>query len=306
MRKSPFSQPSPCPNFAPSGLRRIWQCLLFLSALSLASAVCAQNPAGDEEWVTLFNGVDLTGWTAKIRGHELGQNYASTFRVEDGLLTVSYDGYDDYKDQFGHLFYQQAFSHYRLRLDYRFIGETAPGAPDWAIRNSGVMLHSQAPESMPREQDFPISVEFQFLGGFGGGEARATGNLCTPGTNIVYQGEFNETHCIISSAPTFDGEQWVRAEALVLGDKRIVHFINDEPVIEYQAITFGGGVVSGHRPEMKPDGKPLGEGYISLQSESHPIQFRNVQLLNLKGCMDPLATNYKSYFVEPDPESCIF
>ena len=76
--------------------------------------------------------------------------------------------------------------------------------------------------------------------------------------------------------------------------------------MEYANLTYGGGVVSGHRPEMKPDGEPLDSGYISLQAESHPIQFRRVALLNLKGCMNPDAKNFKRYYVEPDDDSCEF
>jgi len=272
--------------------------------VALASTINAQSAADEEEWITLFNGHDLSGWTAKVRTHEAGENYADTFRVEDGLLTVSYDGYEKFDLQFGHLFYATPYSYYRLRLDYRFIGDPAPETPDWAVRNSGAMLHSQAPETMPRDQNFPISIEFQFLGGLGDGKPRSTGSMCSPGTNVVYQGKFDDTHCITSSSPTLDGDQWVHAEALVLGADRVVHYVNGEAVMEYGGVTYGGGAVAGHRPEMKPDGEPLAAGYISLQSEGHPIQFRNVQLLNLKGCMDPEAANYKSYFVEPDPESC--
>ncbi len=166
------------------------------------------------------------------------------------------------------------------------------------------MLHSQAPETMGLEQDFPISLEFQFLGGAGNGQKRPTGNVCSPGTRIVYRGEPDATHCISSRAPTLDGDQWVVTEALVLGDERIVHYVNGEAVIEYGGTTFGGGAVSGHRPEMKPDGERLDAGYIALQSESHPIQFRRVELLNLKGCMDRQASNFKPYYVEPDAASC--
>jgi hypothetical protein len=276
----------------------------FLMMCILAGTAFGQDPANEEEWITLFNGEDLEGWTPKIRGEEAGIDYANTFRVEGGLLTVSYDGYEDFGNRFGHLFYDQPFSHYRFRVEYRFIGDAATGTPEWAIRNSGAMLHSQAPETMPRDQDFPISIEFQFLGGLGDGESRPTGNMCSPGTHIVYQGEFNDTHCINSSSATFEGEQWVQAEALVLGGQRIVHYINGDPVIEYESPSYGGGVVSGHRPEMKPDGEPLERGHISLQSEGHPIQFRKVELLNLTGCQDPKAINYKSYFVESDPEMC--
>jgi hypothetical protein len=264
-----------------------------------------QNAAADkEEWRVLFNGEDLDGWIPKIRQHPAGDNYRNTFRVESGLLTVSYDGYDDFGNQFGHIFYKEPFSHYRLRVEYRFIGDPVPGAESWAYRNSGAMLHSQSPGSMPPDQDFPISLELQMLGGLSDGNSRPTGNLCTPGTEVEFQGRLAESHCINSISPTFDGDQWVLAEALVLGAQKIVHYINGQAVIEYENMSYGGGVVSGHRPEMKPDGESLGEGYISLQSEGHPIQFRKVELLDLKGCMDPRANNYKSYFVADEPGSC--
>jgi hypothetical protein len=196
-------------------------------------------------------------------------------------LTVAYDGYDDFRDRFGHLFYRQPFSHYRLRIEYRFVGEQAANAPSWAARNSGVMVHSQPPATMQRDQDFPISIEVQFLGGLGDGRARPTGNLCSPGTRVVYGGQPDTSHCIQAAAPTIDGDAWVTADVLVEGDARIVHYIDGAPVIEYGNVTYGGGNVSGHRPEDKPDGTPLGSGFIALQSESHPIQFRRVELLDL-------------------------
>ena len=275
-----------------------------LVALGAAAGAGASETAGDGDWIPLFNGHDLDGWTAKIRHHEPGDNYADTFRVEDGLLTVSYDGYEAFDDRFGHLFYKQPLSHYRLRLEYRFIGSQAPGGRAWARRNSGVMIHAQAPGTMPAGQDFPISLEAQFLGGLGDGKPRPNGNLCTPGTHVHVQGAFTEQHCIASSSPTLDGDQWVEFEVQALGDDRITHLVNGEAVMTYTAPSYGGGVVSGHRPEAKPDGQPLGEGYIALQSESHPIQFRNIRLLNLKGCMNPESGHFRDYFVAHDPAAC--
>jgi hypothetical protein len=270
-------------------------------AIMLPSICAAQT---DEDWLSLFNGVDLSGWTPKIRQYPPGQNFGDTFRVEDGLLTVSYDQYESFEGRFGHLFYEQPFSHYRLRVEYRFVGEQVAGGADWATRNSGAMLHAQAPSTMPNEQDFPISIEVQFLGGLSDGNERSTGNLCTPGTHVVFRGEFTTTHCINSTSPTFHGDQWVTAEILVLGDERMVHRINGDVVIEYTNMTTGGGAVSGHRPELKPEGQPLGEGYISLQSESHPVQFRRVELLNLKGCMDEASPRFRNWYVEPDAAAC--
>lgn len=289
---------------------RLVEMTLLMAALLAPAACAAQDEAageGDpdrEDWIQLFDGQDLDGWTIKIRQHPVGENFANTFRVVDGMMTVAYDGYTEFDGQFGHIFYNQPFSHYRIRVEYRFTGEQALNAPDWARRNSGIMIHSPAPDTMPPDQDFPISIEVQLLGGLSDGNPRSTANMCSPGTNIVYQGEFTTTHCINSSSPTFDGDEWVNVEALVLGDERVVHYVNGEQVMEYGGLTYGGGSVSGHRPEMKPDGEALRGGYISLQSEGHPVQFRRVELLNLKGCMDPAAANYKSYYVEPDPESC--
>ena len=242
----------------------------------------ACSPVPGEEWISLFDGESLDGWTPKIRGFPAGENHADTFRVEDGAITVSYDGYESFDARFGHLFYATPYSHYRLRLEYRFVGEQAPGGEDWAWRNSGVMFHSQPPDTMPAEQDFPISIEFQFLGGRGNGAARATAAMCSPGTEVHIGGIQATDHCVTSAAPTIDDDAWVRVELLVEDSDRAVHFVGGEAVIEYGNLAIGGGVVSGHDPAMKPDGQPLASGYIALQSESHPIQFRRIELLNLE------------------------
>ena len=280
--------------------------------MRLAAAACALIPllasaqpiAPPAEWIQLFNGKDLDGWIPKIRGYPVGENFGNTFRVQDGLLAVSYDAYGKFDSRFGHLFYRQPFSHYLLRVEYRFIGEQAAEGPGWATHNSGAMLHAQAPATMGLTQDFPISIEVQFLGGLGDGRARTTANLCTPGTNVVYKEKFTSAHCMNSTSPTFDGDQWVTVEALVLGGTRMVHYVNGAAVIEYQGMTTGGGSVSGHDPALLVTGSPLREGYISLQSESHPVQFRKVELLNLKGCMDPRSPKFRDYFVEPDLAAC--
>ena len=286
--------------------RYIGQWPAILVGALIFTPVAGQAQSSADGWVPLFNGHDLDDWVVKIRGYPAGENFADTFRVEEGLLTVAYDGYDDYEDRFGHIFHREPFSHYRLRVEYRFVGEQVPNAPGWALRNSGVMLHSQDPFSMPDKQDFPISLEVQFLGGLGDGESRPTANMCSPGTHIEYAGRLEETHCIDSSSPTFDGDQWVTVEALVLGSERVIHYVDGNAVIEYGNLVVGGEEVNGHRPEVKRDGEPLGSGYIALQSESQPIQFRRVEILNLKGCMDPSASNFQPWYVAPDPASCTF
>ena len=281
---------------------------LALACVSLSG--CASGPAGGSrlnpdtrEWIQLFNGRSLEGWTPKIRGRELGDNYLDTFRVRDGMLTVGYDQYTDFAQQYGHIFYREPFSYYVVAAEYRFVGEQAPKGEGWARRNSGIMVHSQDPRTMGRDQDFPISIEVQLLGGFGTGN-RTTANLCTPGTHVVMADTLTTRHCVSSRSQTYHGEQWVRVEVLVLGDSLIRHMVNGEPVLEYTKPQIGGGNVSGHDPAVKQDGKLLTGGYISLQSESHPIEFRKVEVLNLQGCTDPRATNYKSYLVKSDPSQC--
>ena len=263
----------------------------------------AQVAPDGRDWVQLFNGKDLDGWTVKIAGHELGDNFGNTFRVRDGLLAVSYDQYTTFGGRFGHLFYRGTYSHYRIAVEYRFVGEQARGGPAWALRNSGIMVHGQRPETIRKNQDFPISIEVQLLGGGGTGE-RTTANLCTPGTNVVINGALFTKHCLNSQSKTYRGEQWVRVEAEVLGAGRITHFVNGEPVLSYEQPQIGGGNVTNYDPTVKKDGALLTEGSISLQSESHPVEFRKVELLNLAGCIDPKAKNYRAYFVRADEGSC--
>lgn len=279
-------------------------CVMACASIAQAQSVAQPQPAR-EDWIQLFNGRDLSGWTPKITRHAVGENFADTFRVKDGVLQVRYDNYPSFETQFGHLFYRSPYSYYRLVVEYRFVGEQAKGGPGaWALRNSGVMLHSQDPKTLTRDQDFPISIEAQFLGGNGNGKPRSTMNVCTPGTEIVVEGRLYPEHCLSSSSRTFDGDQWVRAELLVLGAGQITHFVNGEKVLEYALPQFGGGVVSKHDPAAQPTGKLIEGGYIALQSESHPIDFRKVELLNLAGCMDPKATNHRPYYVKSDPSAC--
>ncbi|MCX2454268.1 DUF1080 domain-containing protein [Pedobacter sp. PLR] len=232
-------------------------------------------------WINLFNGKDLKDWNIKIAKHDYNDNYANTFRVEGGLIKVNYDGYETFDQQYGHMFYKKPFSYYLLKVTYRFVGDQAKGGEGWATRNSGAMLHGQAPETMLKNQDFPISIEAQILGG-DGEHIRHTSNLCTPGTQVVYDGKLFTPHCLDSKSKTYAGDQWVTAEFLVLGDSVIKHIIDKEVVLEYSKPQIGGGSVSNYDPKMKQDGKALTGGYISLQSESHPIEFKEVKLFNLE------------------------
>lgn len=259
------------------------KCSFFACILLFAGCTASKHNASSGKWVSLFNGRDIKDWTVKIHHHDVGDNYGNTFRVEDGMVKVRYDQYDKFNDRYGHLYYNTPFSYYHLVVEYRFVGEWRTDAPSYTNRNSGVMFHSQDPRTMPREQDWPISVEMQFLGGLGDGKPRPTGNMCSPGTDVVFQGKIDPRHCIESTSKTYHGDQWVRAELIVLGDSLITHIINGDTVLQYSKPQIGGGVANRFDPNIKQDGKLLKEGYIALQSEGQPIDFRKVEIMNLEG-----------------------
>jgi Domain of Unknown Function (DUF1080) len=233
-------------------------------------------------WISLFNGKDIKDWTVKIHHHEVGDNYGNTFRVEDGMIKVRYDQYDKFNEQFGHLYFNTPFSYYHLSFEYRFVGKWRQDAPEYTNLNSGVMFHSQDPHTMPKEQDWPISIEMQLLAGLGDGKPRPTGNMCSPGTDVIYKGKIDPRHCIDSSSKTYEGEQWVHGELIVLGDSLITHMINGDTVLQYSKPQIGGGVANRYDPKIKQDGKLLKSGFIALQSEGQPIDFRNIKIKNLK------------------------
>ena len=254
----------------------------FATVLFLGSGSCGLKGSADPGWTSLLNGRDLNDWIVKIHHHEAGENAGNTFRVEDGMIKVRYDQYGDFNDQFGHLYYKKPFSHFHLVVEYRFHGKLHPGAPEYTLLNSGVMFHSQDPRSMPKEQNWPISVEMQFLAGLGDGKPRPTGNMCSPGTDIEYRGVKYDGHCLSSSSKTYHAGEWVRAELIVWGDSLITHMINGDTVLQYSHPTMGGGVVSGYDSVVWQEGKPLKSGYIALQSEGQPIDFRRVELRELR------------------------
>ena len=269
----------------------------------------AQAKPEQQDWKPLFNGKNYSGWDIKIAGHELNDNYKNTFRFEDGMVRISYDQYQSFDDKYGHMYYKQPFSYYALRFEYRFTGNQMPGGASWNVRNSGIMYHSQSAQSLLMSQEFPVSLEIQLLGGLGKGE-RHTGNLCTPGTIVEIDGKVNPNHCIDSNSETFEGDQWVKAEIRVFGDSLVQHLIEGKTVFTFQKPRVGEsywaqGKKDAYYDVWKPKNNMLlKEGYIALQAESHPIDFKNVEILNLKGCTDPKAKNYKAYYVAADDCDC--
>ena len=279
-----------------------------------------QNTIDQEEWISLFNGKDLSNWNIKFANQDLNVNHRNTFRAQDSMIRIGYDEYDTFDDAYAHLYYKKPFSYYKLRFDYRFTGTQVKGGEDWNVRNSGIMLHSQSAESNDYGQYFPVSIEIQLLGGLDAGK-RTTGNVCTPGTALVLDGKVDYRHCINSNSKTYHGDQWVTAEVVVLGGESIAHLIENDTVLKYQLPQIGGGftnpkmgeedwisrgVVESKDAWIAQAGEILTKGYISLQAESHPIDFKNIQLLDLCGCKDPKAKNYKSYFIKANNQQCVY
>ena len=276
-------------KFIMTNLLRVLVVALFISAIQSckdnekkASDAVVEAETPKENWINLLNGKDLSDWIVKIKGYPAGENYNNTFIMEDGILKVNYDEYNgEFKNTFGHIYYKKPFSNYKFRMDYRFLGEQIADGASWATRNSGIMIHCEDPMKIGLDQDFPVSIEVQLLGGNGIDE-RTTANLCTPGTNVVMNDSLRTDHCISSNSKTYHGEQWVNVEIEVKNDSIIKHFINGEEVMRYYKPQYGGGNVNYNLDYWKSmEGKPLKGGYISLQSESHTVEFKNIEILEL-------------------------
>lgn len=254
-------------------------------------------------WQELFNGKNMTGWDIKITGYDLNDNYNNTVYVQDGIMKIDYDKYTNFTNQFGHIYYNKPYSYYKLVVEYRFVGKQIQGGPSWDVRNSGVMVHSQSAASVRKDQEFPVSLECQLLGGLDDGE-RTTSNLCTPGTYVEMDNKTNMHHCINSTSKTYNGDQWVTVEMVVLGDSLVQHFMDGKLVLQYTHPKIGeqGDDIKHYldKDYQAKMGTPLKDGYIALQAESAPVQFRKVALLDLapyknnpEALRKAIATPYK-------------
>lgn len=256
--------------------------VIILSLVLLVNS-CTSNSTKKEksEWKYLFNGKNLDGWVAKICNYDVGDNFANTFRVHNEIIEVNYDGYDGkLNDRFGHLFYNKSYSSFHLKFEYKFTDEWLEDGPIHTYRNSGVMFHSQDPKTILKNQNWPISIEYQMLADEDKGE-RPTGNMCSPATEVYYKGEVSPVHCIKSSSKTYPYTQWVKGEIIVYKDSIIKHLVDGEVVLEYSKPHIGGKVVKNYNPAIKIDGKALTEGYIGLQSEGQGVLFKEIKIKEL-------------------------
>ena len=245
--------------------------LILFFALTLSGA---KEPP---KWKSLFNGKDLTGWQVKIATYPLGENFGNTFRVEDGILKTRYNAYDSFMSRFGGLYYKKKFTSYRLKVEYRFTGELTPGAPSWGFRDGGIQYHSQSPESMKIDQSFPVCLEYNLLGG-NGKDDRPSGDICCSGTYVSIDGKKNSSYCTPPTVKkTFHGDQWIILEIEVKGDS-IRHFVNGEEVLHFENPRYNPDHTIGKTFIVNGNDK-VREGYISLQSNSHPMDFRKIEIM---------------------------
>jgi hypothetical protein len=252
---------------------------ILISALGHSQSVFSS----DQEWISIFDGESLEGWTPKLRGEAYGSDSLQTFVIRDSAITVDYRNYEGFNDKFGHLFYKTEFSSYRLTFLYRFIGEQIHDGPGWAYKNSGIMFHCEPPSGMARNQDFPISLEAQLLGADPEKPIdRSTMNLCTPGTHVFVKGDLTKQHCLNSSSQSYRDDQWIRAELVVYPDGRIEHFVEGKKVMSYSEPILGGPFEYNTEKWSSLDGSELRTGFLALQSESHPVQFKSIYIKPFK------------------------
>src|SRR6478735_5070599 len=155
-------------------------CSAVMIVVIFVSCTSQKEIASKEEWIPLFNGKDLSDWDIKIAGFDLNDNAYNTFYVKDSMIVVDYSKYEKFTQQFGHLYYKQPFSYYKVRVEYLFYGKQLTGGPSYAYLNSGVMLHSQSAASVGKEQTFPVSLELKLLGNDCVTKVH-TGNVCKAG-----------------------------------------------------------------------------------------------------------------------------
>lgn len=230
-----------------------------------------------KHWVSLFNGKNLDNWLPKIVGYPLGENFGNTFRVADKILSTRYDQYDSFSSRFGSLFYNKKFTNYRLKVEYRFVGNLTPGAPSWGYKDGGIQYHCQPPATMGLSQPFPVCLEYNLLGGKETGE-RPNGEICASGMYVEIDGKRNSSYCTPPTVKkTFTGDQWVTAE-IEVNNGKIIHFINGEEVLRFENPRFDSTHPEGKKFIL--EGRDIvSEGYISLQSNSHPMDFRKIEIM---------------------------
>jgi hypothetical protein len=228
--------------------------------------------------VKIFNGQDLTGWVPLIKKSAFNVNYQNTFRADPAnqIIRVTYEDYPDtdFDGRYGMLYYDKYLTDYRVRLTYRFREPQAQNPSQWGKNNTGLMLFGIDPRDVMGDPDFPPAIEIQLLGTPSTGGTN-NANLCQPGGMWVSKlfGENNGSGngCKASkSGPAPTAGEWVtiEAEVLVSGETKIYqHPETITPVLSISGPMYNNQPVLG--------------GYMAIQSESQPVEFKDIELKEL-------------------------
>jgi endo-1,4-beta-D-glucanase Y len=105
--------------------------------------------------------------------------------------------------------------------------------------------------------------------------------MCSPGTNVVINNKLYTPHCFNWKSKTYNGDVWVAAELEVNGSAAVKHYVEGKLVLEYEKPQLDPTDADGKKL-IKDDELLLEEGYIALQAESHPTEFRKIEIKVLR------------------------
>jgi hypothetical protein len=200
--------------------------------------------------MSLFNGKDLTGWTADVPEKDKNPDAPASFIVRDGMLV-------SLGVPRGHLLTDSLFRNYRLQVEYRF-----PGKPG----NCGVLVHASRLRALSRM--FPQSIEVQM-------QHQQAGDFWCIQENI-------EVPNMEARRPKKEGQNYGGSE----GDARRVLNLTDgseKPAGEWNTMVIEARdrtVKVWMNGDLVNDGfnATADRGKIALQAEGSEVEFRKVEI----------------------------
>ncbi len=225
----------------------------------------ADNTLSDSEeaegWMLLFDGETSDGW----RGYGK-EGFPAVWQVQDESLymTGQEKRTDAQKEDAGDIIYDQQFSNFHLKLDWK-ISEGG---------NSGIFYLGQ--EDLDLGPIYMTAPEMQVLD-----------NDRHPDANMGKDGnrKAGSLYDLIPADPqnTKPAGEWNSVEVIKQGNN-VKHFQNGELVVEYE---FGmdewNELVSGSKfPGLNPNWANLADqGYIGLQDHGNDVWFKNIKIKEL-------------------------
>ncbi len=202
------------------------------------------------EPVALFNGKDLSGWTADVPEADKNPDIKPSFIVRDGKLV-------SLGKPLGHLVTDKEYQNYRLTVEYRFTGNAG---------NCGVLVHSSKPRALYGM--FPQSIEVQMQSG-------QAGDFWCIGENI-------EVPDMEKRRPHKEGQKFGGGPE----DARNIKNLTDDsekPLGEWNTMVItcknDTVTVSVNGTEVNAGTKATAlKGKIALQAEGTEVEFRKVEL----------------------------